>query len=314
MGTKQVETLTVLGTVTLSGNATVTVTGNYVTNSPVALSVAVTNADTATLVAGKVRPALALNADISAAYAISGSGADVVLTDRVARANDTTLLVTIDNDTCTGLTAAASVNTLAGDGVANGYCTLQQVKDSLNPKGLTTLAVDDAFIEQLVNFASRYIDSETNDTWYSSASTRLFDAPRNIKDILFFDMPNISITTVTNGDGTLLPSTAYIQIPANTSPKYGIQLLWGAGYNWILDNGSPQQAISIAGSWGNSATVPPDIQQACLSIVVNIYRRRTGENVNSKSIVTAAGVIVTPEDISELSMAVINNHRRNPIG
>jgi hypothetical protein len=313
MGNKQVETLTVLGTVTLNGNATVTVTGNYVTNSPVVLSVAVLNADTPTLVAGKVRPAMALSADISAAYAISGAGADVVLTDRVARANDTTLLVSITNDTCTGLTPATSVNTLAGDGTLNGYCTLQQVKDMLNPKGLTTLAVDDSFIEMLINFASRYIDTETNDVFYATTSTRNFDSPRGYGEILFFDLPNLSVTTVTNGDGTLLPSTAYVLLPANVLPKYGMQLLCGSGFNWAPDNGSPQQAISIFGSWGNSAA-PADIVQACISIVVAAYRRRTGENQNSKTLITAAGAVLMPEDVPGIAADVINNHRRNAIG
>ena len=129
MTTKQVETATVLGTVTGTGNATVTVTARGMTNSPKAVSVAVTSGDTASIVGGLVRTALAFDVDVAALFLISGSGANVVLTKHVAIANDTTLNIAIANGTCTGLTAApTSTNTTAGDGLTNAYCTLAEVK------------------------------------------------------------------------------------------------------------------------------------------------------------------------------------------
>ncbi len=114
-GTRQVETATVAGTVTGSGNATVVVTSNVVTGSPLTVPVAVTNTDTATLVAGKIITALQANSAISAKFAIGGTGATVILTALNAAANDSSLNVSVDNGTCTGLTTAAtSANTTAG--------------------------------------------------------------------------------------------------------------------------------------------------------------------------------------------------------
>jgi hypothetical protein len=113
-GVSQVETATVVGTVTGSGNATVVITALAMTGTPKTISVAVTNGDSASTVGGKIRTALGLDADVIALFAISGAGANVVLT-KYASANDATLNISIDNGTCTGLTSApTSTNTTAG--------------------------------------------------------------------------------------------------------------------------------------------------------------------------------------------------------
>lgn len=114
-GTKQVETATVVGTVTGSGNAAVIVTAAGMTGSPKTINVAVLILDNASAVGGKIRTALGLDADVTALYDVSGAGADVILTRKTFAANDATLNISIDNGTCTGLTAApTSANTTAG--------------------------------------------------------------------------------------------------------------------------------------------------------------------------------------------------------
>lgn len=315
MGTKQIETTTVVGTITSAGgNASVVITGAYISGSPVTVLVDVVLNDTAALVAGKIRPALALTAAIANQYVVSGSGADIVLTDQLARANDTTLNISIDNGTCTGLTTAAtSTATLAGSGITNGYCTLLEAQQYLNPKGLSTNAVDDNIIELMIGTASRYIEGQTYDVWYPTTATHYFDVPKKQFDILFFDDTLNAITTVTNGDGSVIPSTAYVTYPANQYPKYGMQLLANSGTGWLMKNGSPQQAISVLGSWGN-ATVPDDIKTACLQIAVAMYKRRTGENTTGKTIITSGGVVVMPEDVPSIAADIISNHRKIGFG
>lgn len=114
-GVTQVETATVLGTVTGNGNATVIVTSADLTNSPLSVSVAVLNLDTASDVAGKIRTALPANTEIAEQFIVSGSGADVVLTNRESGQDDT-LNISIDNGTCTGLTPAlVSTETVEGE-------------------------------------------------------------------------------------------------------------------------------------------------------------------------------------------------------
>jgi len=115
-GILQVETATIAGTIGVAGagNAKVTVTGAMIAGSPLEISVAVANEDTASLVAGKIRTALAIAA-VNTNYTVSGATDKFILTKKVAAANDASLNIAFDNDTCTGLTAnATSANTTAG--------------------------------------------------------------------------------------------------------------------------------------------------------------------------------------------------------
>ncbi len=111
----QVETATAVGTITGSGNATVIVTAAGMTGTPKTLSVAVLENDIAADWAAKVRTALGLDADVIALFTVGGAGAEISLTRKVAAANDTTLNISLDNGTCTGITTAGtSADTTAG--------------------------------------------------------------------------------------------------------------------------------------------------------------------------------------------------------
>ena len=114
-GTCQVETATIVGTITGSGNATVTSTVTGMAGSPLATSVGVLDEDTPTEVATKMATALNLVAAITALYNVSSSGATLIYTRLIPAANDTGLNIAYTNDTCTGLTPdATSVDTTAG--------------------------------------------------------------------------------------------------------------------------------------------------------------------------------------------------------
>jgi hypothetical protein len=121
-GVNQVETATAVGTITASGNATVVVTGDDITGSPLTVSVAVLNTDTASAWAQKVRTALGAVSAITSVYTVGGSTTAITLTRTVARYNDSTLNISLANGTCTGITAApTSVGTTAGVNPAKCY-------------------------------------------------------------------------------------------------------------------------------------------------------------------------------------------------
>ena len=114
-GVNQVETATASGTITASGNATVVVTGDDIVGSPLTVSVAVLNTDTAATWAGKVRTALTATTAITSLYTVGGSTTSISLTRIVKRYNDSTLNISLANGTCTGITAApTSANTTPG--------------------------------------------------------------------------------------------------------------------------------------------------------------------------------------------------------
>ena len=166
----QVETATVAGTITTSGNATVIVTAAGMAGTPKTISVpvlkealqavtvtvvgtittegnalvnvvageideeievAVAAEDTASAVAGKIQTALALNSTVNDFFTIGGTGADVVLTAKTAAANDLTMSITVGNDDCEGLTAATSTITTAGKVADNANAIAQKIRTAL---------------------------------------------------------------------------------------------------------------------------------------------------------------------------------------
>lgn len=132
-GTFQVETATVVGTITGSGDATFTITSTGMAGTPLAISVAVLEDDTAYDVARKARAAIGANAAVTALYHVGGSGAEVVLTRKAAVANVADLNIAYTNDTCTGLTPdATSDNTVVG-GLAEAFTTIAQVRNIGGP-------------------------------------------------------------------------------------------------------------------------------------------------------------------------------------
>lgn len=115
---KQVETATAVGTVTTSGNAAVTVTSALFAEA-VVVAVPVVEDDDAAAIALAIRTALAADADIAEHFTVSGATDAIILTAKVAAANDATLNIAIADGTGEGAsvgvtTAATSANTTAG--------------------------------------------------------------------------------------------------------------------------------------------------------------------------------------------------------
>jgi hypothetical protein len=118
-GIKQVETATVVGTISGSGNVTATITGAGITGSPITLNVAVLNGDSANIVAQKIRDAMNLNANITSVYKVDGADATIVMTKLIASVNDASLNIATATGTATGLTSSpTSVNTTSGTALA----------------------------------------------------------------------------------------------------------------------------------------------------------------------------------------------------
>lgn len=134
-GTIQVETATAAGTITGSGNAEVVVTAANVPGSPLTFSVAVESGDLPAAWAAKVRTALAADATLSQYFDVGGSLTGITLSSKPTLshtiqgqsvgaypANDATLNISLDNDTCTGITTAAtSADTVAGAASSGVY-------------------------------------------------------------------------------------------------------------------------------------------------------------------------------------------------
>ena len=318
MSANQIETATVVGTITLAGNAKAVVTSQYVTGSPVTVSFAVLLADDASAIALAARTALALNSAVSNQYQVSGATDKIILTDRQARANDTTLNIATDNNGCTGITAAAtSANTQTGSGITNGYATLAEFKawGSVRGGASSTDASDDSVIEELINTVSRYIDGQARRRFYAPTAdeTRYYTADDG--DMIFVDDLSTDPTSVTQDEAldraysTTLASSDLDLMPFNAIadgfPYTWIEIAPHATTSFITN----RKGIKVVGKFGFPA-VPADIKDACLGIVHNIYQNRSGQSSAGNITVTAAGVIIRPQDVPAWAQKTIDRYKR----
>lgn len=152
------------------------------------------------------------------------------------------------------------------------YTTLSEVRTAL--KIAISDTGDDAFLEALIERASRYIDEYTGRFFVAEAQTRYFDPVQDVYDrTLLLDEDLLTVTTLTNGDGTVVTASEYVFEPRNNSPKHGITLKASASQSWTFDT-DPENAISVEGTWGYSVTAPNPITQACIRLVVWWYKNR----------------------------------------
>ena len=266
---KQINVATVVGTITLAGNATVTVTSAVLPSSPKAFSVAVLLSDVASTTAQNIRYALAIDTNLSSLYVVGGTTTSVQLTARVDAPNDATLNIAIANGTCTGLTAApTSTTTVTGSALGspliNPYCSLAEFRNYATQRGQQTGqvidAIDDTSVTEMINAISRDIDDQCHRTFYPRFETRYFSVPvyTNSPRLLMLDDDMLEEVQILNGDNTditllttSLGGKVYNLRPKNISPKWAIQLIGPTYIFWIFNGiGAIEWVISVTAWWG----------------------------------------------------------------
>ncbi len=192
--------------------------------------------------------------------------------------------------------------------ISNGYATLTEFKAYANIT--STDATDDAVIEDIIEGASRLIDTYTGRTFYARTDTHYYNTPNSF-ELLIEDDDLLTITTLTNGDGTVISSNNYKLLPLNESPKFMVYLKTSSGIIWTLDsNSDPIGAITILGTWGFSSTAPDDVKQACLIISASEYRKRFGEGTESAATITPAGVVLTPQGMPKSAAQLLQSYKK----
>lgn len=121
----------------------------------------------------------------------------------------------------------------------------------------------------------------------------------------------LTITTLTNGDDNTIASTEYHLVPKNDPPYNEIRLTKTTTERWELDSGGDDEfVIDVAGTWGYMTAHTDDIREACLMITQSFVKRRFGENVSGIAKVTAAGVVITPQDVPSAAADIINIYKK----
>lgn len=223
----QKETATVVGTITLGGNATVIITSKALVGSPLTVSVAVLISDTASVVAGKIITALSALPAITSLFTVGGTSATVTLTNLVGREDDSTLNISIANGTCTGLTnALTSVNTTAG-GTFTKLCDIVNYPDmGSSPSKLDTTDLTQPKFKTSIlglqevpdlTFECNY-DETVYNTINGLTSTYYFELVFGTADGLFVWQGQISVYA--NGGGVDEVRKMTITISASTAIDY----------------------------------------------------------------------------------------------
>ena len=197
--------------------------------------------------------------------------------------------------------------------ITNGLITLDDFKAYMTASGtsLTFDPSDDAVIERQIEAASAVFESLAGRSFlFDSDEIRYYDTPRHPSDDLLLDKDFVSITAVTNGDGTSLDTDDYYALPLNDTPKYAIRLKPTTGIGWATDGGNPFGVITVEGQSGYSATVPADIAEVCKELVRELYQARTGQGEASTSVVTTNGIVEVPVGMINRIEEVVRNKRR----
>lgn len=132
------------------------------------------------------------------------------------------------------------------------YYATQQDFLAWRASAVTSDAADDAIIDMLLEETSRFIDEHTGRSFYPRIEERLYDFP-SIREpkTLMFDDDLLSLTKLTNGDGTEITNSDYILETSGLTPYWCVKLKDVSTVTWEQDSsGSSQRVLSVNGVWG----------------------------------------------------------------
>lgn len=148
------------------------------------------------------------------------------------------------------------------------YCNPDDVKGKLNITGTT---YDDALLSHCKT-VSVWIDEWCGypvDSFIVATNTTRYYYPQDIcGNVLHLDMPLVSISSVTNGDGSAITSGMYRLQPRNFDRKYEIMLL--TSYSWLF---SVDGEVTVTGKFGYSTSAPAPVTEAATQFAGWIFKR-----------------------------------------
>jgi hypothetical protein len=149
-------------------------------------------------------------------------------------------------------TPATTTTAYAGAG-SDAYACYARPAEVKSYLGITGTA-DDALLFQLCERARAKIDEHTHRHFWPKIATIKHDAYEESQAKLFFDDNLITLSTLTNGDGNAILAANYFLYPQDGPPYAWVELNASSGQVWLYQS-TPQQAISIAGTWGWKETL-----------------------------------------------------------
>lgn len=186
-----------------------------------------------------------------------------------------------------------------------------------------TSSSDDALLALCCERAQTTIDSYTNRIFEAPADTTRHYTPISDRGYLGMNYSGdliddytlncnydlISITSITNGDGSSVPTSAVVVLPLNFTPGYAIRIKQASGYYWTY-TGTPEASVAVVGRWGYSLTAPTNIQQAALRLASQYYRQRDGSPDLTDTIISADGATIVNSAIRRDVRQLLDPYKR----
>jgi hypothetical protein len=243
-----------------NGDALITVTGDLIAGSPLAVNVAVANGASATTVALNVKNALAALPAITANYTVTNSTTTVILTKTSPfTPNDATLNIASENGTCVGLTAKpTSTNTTLGSnggGILNIIVTADGMTNSPKTIPVTIVASNSTSVQATAVRAALNADPDVSSFFTVTAAT-------NAVITLTAKLPAADDATM-NVESSPVSTTGPVAVPTSVNTTAGFAI--GAGDVAVTVTGADIVGSPLAVNVALLATDPSD--QAAAKII-----------------------------------------------
>lgn len=188
------------------------------------------------------------------------------------------------------------------------YANLADLKTYLGISG----TADDTLLTDLLARAQAIIDAATQRTFEAPTdNTRYLDAVEDVDGpALWVDRAGdlAQITSVINGDGSVVASSEYVTEPRNQAPYYAIRLKADSTVAWTYDD-SPENAIAVTGRWAYSVTPPDDIVHACIRLASYLYRQKDNATDLDRPVI-AGNVTLLPAQLPADIQSLLAPYRR----
>ena len=188
------------------------------------------------------------------------------------------------------------------------YADLGDLRAFLDIKVTT----DDSLLQESIEDAQSYIESQTNRVFEATTDTRYYDRSAldrwNSRLLNLYGDDLLTVTGLANGDSdsTAIALTDFWLYPRNETPYHGILLKTDISSYWEWDT---DYWVSVTGTWGYSTTAPDDIRRATLVLASYFYRQKDAAMFETTAIVES-GAIAIPQGIPATVDRVINRYKR----
>ena len=185
------------------------------------------------------------------------------------------------------------------------YASLTNLKDYLGISVAST--ADDPLLADLLTRAEGIIDAYTGRRFEAETATKYFTIDDvDGQDLNLWGYDLLTVTKLTNGDGMEIASGSYRLFPRNDNPKWMIRLDEEQSWNFT----DADSEISVAGTWGYSATAPADITHACIRLAAFLYRQKDTSADIDRPMVTGDGVTIMPSGLPADVQKLLDRYKR----